>query len=81
MPEIKLWGALRSCVDDAHSVDIDAKTIRELFNKLAERYPCMVPFIESGISVAINGEIYRDSWHIKLPVDAEIYLLPRIEGG
>ena len=41
----------------------------------------MAPHIARGIAVSINGKIYRDSWSEKIPADAEIYLLPRIQGG
>jgi molybdopterin synthase sulfur carrier subunit len=81
MAEIHLWGGLRPAAGDAESVDINATTIRELMAKLEERYPLMSAHIETGIAVSINGTIYQDSWAEKLPEDAEIYLLPRIQGG
>jgi len=81
MAEIHLWGALRPAADGASSVEIDATNIRELFRKLEEQYPAMQPHIARGIAVSINGKIYRDSWSEKLPQGAEIYLLPRIQGG
>jgi hypothetical protein len=33
------------------------------------------------VAVSINGKIFRDSWQEPLPEGAEIYLLPRIQGG
>ena len=81
MAAIHLWGALRPAADGAPLVHIEAKTIRELFRKLEEQYPGMAPHIARGIAVSINGKIYRDSWQTELPEDAEIYLLPRIQGG
>jgi molybdopterin synthase sulfur carrier subunit len=33
------------------------------------------------VAVAINGEIYRDNWDTKIPEEAEVFLLPRIQGG
>lgn len=81
MAEIHLWGALRPSAGGASSVDIEAATIRELFRKLEEQYPGMAPHIQQGIAVSINGKIFRDSWGEKLPEGAEIYLLPRIQGG
>ena len=59
----------------------DAKTIRELFRKLEENYPGMAPHIARGVAVSIDGKIYRDNWQAELPDGAEIYLLPRIQGG
>lgn len=81
MATIRLWGALRPAADDAESIELPVSTIRELMQKLEERYPKMTPFIEEGIAVSIDGTIYRDSWSEKLPADSEIYLLPRIPGG
>lgn len=81
MAEVKVWGALRPATGGAATLDIEASSIRELLRKLVERYPDTAPFIKAGIAVSIDGVIYRDSWGQTLPEAAEIYLLPRIEGG
>ena len=60
---------------------MNAKTIRELFRKLEEDYPGMAPHIARGVAVSIDGRIYRDDLGMELPEGAEIYLLPRIQGG
>ena len=81
MAEIHLWGALRPAAGGASSVEIEAADIREMFRKLEEQYPGMAPHIARGIAVSIDGKIFRDSWGEKLPAGAEVYLLPRIQGG
>ena len=81
MADIHLWGALRPAADGAPVVSVDAKTIRELFRKLEESYPGMAPHLARGVAVSINGRIFRDNWETVLPDGAEIYLLPRIQGG
>ena len=81
MAVVKLWGALRPAVDDADAVEIEAASIRELLRKLEERYPRTAPLIKNGIAVSINGTIYQDRWSQPIPENAEIYLLPRIQGG
>ena len=81
MVQVHVWGALKPLVSGASSLDVDARTIRELFQKLEEAHPGMKPHIERGIPVSINGKIFRDSWDQPLPGNAEIYLLPRIAGG
>jgi molybdopterin synthase sulfur carrier subunit len=81
LPDIHLWGALRPAADGASIVQVEAQTIRELFRKLEATYPGMAPHIARGVAVSINGRIYRDSWQTELPEGAEIYLLPRIQGG
>ena len=81
MADIHLWGALRPAAGGASVVSVNAKTIRELFRKLAEDSPGMEPHIARGVAVSIDGKIYRDDWQRELPEGAEIYLLPRIQGG
>ena len=82
MPRISLTSSLRDAVDGAESIELHAETIGEMFAKLAERYPRMADRIDAGIAVAIDGHIYRDDWNAKIPADAaEVFLLPRIQGG
>ena len=81
MVEVTLWGALGAAAGGKSKLDVEAKDIRELFRKLAEQYPGLQPHIDQGIAVAIDGEIYRDTWSKTLPQGAEIYLLPRLAGG
>ena len=68
-------------MDGADSVNVEADTILELLTKLKDWYPKFSQFDEDGIAVAINGTIYRDSWHTPIPNDAEEYVMPRIVGG
>ena len=81
MVKVQLWGALRPAAGGASFVEIEADGIREMFRKLEEQYPGMATHIARGIAVSINGKIFRDSWGEKFPPGAEIYLLPRIQGG
>ena len=81
MLQVSLTGSLRSAVDGAEVIEIEAGTIRELMTKIVERYPKMVQHLDSGIAVAIDGEIYRDNWEVKISADSEVFLLPRIQGG
>jgi molybdopterin synthase sulfur carrier subunit len=81
MVQVHFWGALKPLAGGESLVEIEARNIRELFQKLEQAHPGMKPHIERGIAVSINGKIYRDSWDEVLPPNAEIYLLPRIAGG
>lgn len=81
MVEVTLWGSVGAAAGGQQKVDVEAKDIRELFRKLATRYPGLEPLIDNGIAVSIDGVIYRDSWSKELPEDAEIFLLPRLAGG
>jgi hypothetical protein len=48
---------------------------------VVERYPAMQQHMDQGIAVAIDGTIYRDDHSVTIPAVAEVYLLPRIQGG
>jgi molybdopterin converting factor small subunit len=81
MLEVGLSSSLREFAGGAATIAIEAATIRELFRKLVERYPRMQKRVEEGIAVSVNGEIFRDDWNERIPDGAEVFLLPRIQGG
>lgn len=79
--QVSLNGSLRDGAGGASSIELEAINIKELLNQLVERYPDMKAHLDKGIAVAINGEVYRDDWTQPIPDDAEVVLLPRIQGG
>ena len=81
MLKVCLSGPLKSAAGGAASVLIGAATIRELLRELVKQYPQMQIQLEDGIAVSVNGEIFRDNWSEEIPEGAEVFLLPRIQGG
>ena len=82
MLNVRLAASLRDVTGGADSVQVDAATIRELLRKLVERYPKLQGRLDQQqVAVSINGEIFRDDRNIAIPAGAEVYLLPRIQGG
>jgi len=81
MLTVSLSGSLRSAVGGVESIEVHAGTIRELLTKLIERYPELDTHMETGIAVSIDGQIFRDNWSTEIPEDAEVFLLPRLQGG
>lgn len=79
--DVKLWSALRIHAQGEPSVQLQAKNIRELLGRLVQEYPGMKATIDRGVAVSVDGVLYRDSWETELPEGAEIFLLPRIQGG
>jgi len=79
--QVAVSGPLRDAVGGVASIQIEAATIRELMAKLVERYPRIQRHLDAGIAVAINGDIFRDEWSTAIPADAEVVLMPRIQGG
>ena len=45
------------------------------------KYPGLKPQINRGVSLAINGKIYRESWFIPIDDDSEVVLMPYMQGG
>ena len=81
MVEVRLGRSFAAAAGGNETVEVEARDIRELFRLLADRFPALVPFIERGIAVSIDGVIYRDTWSKALPEGVEIFLLPRLAGG
>ena len=81
MLKVCLSGPLKTAADGATSVAINAATIRELLRELVKHYPDMQDQVDDGIAISVNGQIFRDSWSEKIPKGAEVFLLPRIQGG
>ena len=81
MLEVSLSGSLRDAADGAASIQVEAASIRELLRKIVERYPRMQRHIDQGVAVSIDGNIFRDNWGEPIPEGAEVFLLPRIQGG
>ena len=81
MPQVTLWGGLVPLADGQKTLEVEARTIRELLRKLAERYPGLAAPIKTEVAVAIDGVIYRDDWSQEIPRGAEVFLMRRLAGG
>jgi len=78
---VRLWGSLAAALDGQTEVEIEAATLREMLDRLAEDYPVLRPQLDRGISVAIDGRIYNDSWFTPIRPNSEVVLLARLKGG
>ncbi|WP_433988781.1 hypothetical protein SuNHUV7_25140 (plasmid) [Pseudoseohaeicola sp. NH-UV-7] len=81
MVQVKLWGSLRSLADDQAVVEVEARNFKELLDQLVELHPALEPQIKRGVSLALDGVIYRDAWFTPLSDKNEIVLLPYMVGG
>jgi molybdopterin synthase sulfur carrier subunit len=79
--EVQLAGILSQAAGGARCIECTGSTIGELLQSLVLRYPEMQTHLDDGIAVAVNGEIYRDRRYQPIPSNADIFLLPRIQGG
>jgi molybdopterin converting factor small subunit len=81
MAKVVLWGSLKPHVGGKSTVEIEARNVGELLARLGETYPGLQSQIKRGVSVSIDGLIYREGWLEPLKPDSEVYLLPRMTGG
>lgn len=81
MVKVTIWGSLRSATDGQAEVDVDARNFKELLDRLVIKYPGLAPQIERGVSLALDGKIYREAWFAKIEPDSEVVLMPYMTGG
>lgn len=81
MVKVTIWGTLRSHTGGASVVEVEARTFKEVLDRLAETYPGLRPQIERGVSLAVDGRIYRQAWFTEVGPENEIVLMPYMQGG
>lgn len=81
MAKVSFTSSFRAALGEADGLEIEATTLRELMRVLVATYPRLQQHIDAGLALALNGEIYRDNWDVKIPEGSEVFLMPRIQGG
>ena len=81
MARVTLAGPLQSAAGGRSEFEIEAADIRELFVRLSADYPELKPILDKGVTVAIDGELYRSALFQPIPPGAEVHILPRMAGG
>ncbi len=81
MVQVTLFGSLRAHAEGRAKVEIEAHNFKDLLDRLVEQYPGMKPQIDRGISVAIDGLVYKEAWFAPINPDSEVVLLPYMQGG
>ena len=81
MAHVTLMGNLRQYTGGVTELEIDAKNIRQLFNKLGAHFPELAPHLEEGLAVAIDGQIYQETLLEPIGDASDVHILPQIAGG
>jgi len=81
MARVTLIGTLRQYTGGVTQLDVEARSVRQLFARLGERFPELAPHLEQGLAVAIDGQIYQDALLEPIGPDSEVHILPQIAGG
>jgi len=81
MVEVHLWSGLRHVTGGETVVEVEGETVGAVLDALTEAHPGLAPFIEAGVSVAVDGEIINGDRSAEVPEAAEIFLMQRLKGG
>jgi molybdopterin converting factor small subunit len=81
MAHVTLIGNLRQFTGGVTELDVEAANVRQLFLRLGEKYPALLPHLETGSAVAIDGQIYQDALLQEIGPDSDVHILPQIAGG
>lgn len=81
MVKVKLWGTLRQLANGAAEVEVEAHTFKELLDQLTVSYPGLAPQFQRGVSMALDGVIYREAWFQQIMPESEVVLMPLMRGG
>lgn len=81
MVHVKIWGSLRHATDGKDEVEVEAANFRQLLDQLSTKYPGLRPQIERGVSLALDGRIYREAWFTEIGPESEVVLMPYMTGG
>ncbi len=81
MAHVTLIGNLRQFADGVAEHTVEAQNVRQLFARLGERFPALLPHLEAGSAVAIDGQIYQDALFQEIGPESEVHILPQIAGG
>jgi sulfur-carrier protein len=81
MAHVSLIGNLRQYTGGVTELEVEAANVRQLFTRLGEKYPALLPHLETGSAVAIDGQIYQDALFQEIGPDSDVHILPQIAGG
>jgi len=81
MARVVLIGNLAQVTGGVAEFDLSATSVQQLFRQLGELHPALAPHLESGLAVAIDGQIFQDALLEPIGPTSEVFLLPAIAGG
>lgn len=61
--------------------EIEAKNLRGVLRAMDALFPGLAHHLEEETTVAINGELHETGYFQLVPPGAEVFFIPKIEGG
>ncbi|MCM0034560.1 MAG: hypothetical protein NBV66_02095 [Burkholderiaceae bacterium] len=74
-------GFSRRYTEGIREFEIEARTVRGVISAMDRLYPGLGEHLEEETSLAVNGVIHEVVYTQIIPADAEVFFIPRIEGG
>lgn len=81
MARVVVWSSLKAHTGGETHLDVPAENVKDLLARLGDAYPGLQSQLKRGVSVSVDGIIFRDGWLTPLKPDSEVVLLPRMQGG
>jgi hypothetical protein len=74
-------GFSRRYTEGVREFEIQARTVRGVISAMDRLYPGLGEHLDEETSLAVNGVIHEVVYTQVIPADAEVFFIPRIEGG
>jgi len=74
-------GFSRRYTNGVREFEIQARTVRGVISAMDRLYPGLGEHLEEETSLAVYGVIHEVVYTQIIPADAEVFFIPRIEGG
>jgi hypothetical protein len=74
-------GFARRYTDGVREFEVEAKNLRGVLKAMDELYPGLAEHLEEETTVAIDGALHETGYFQPVPPGAEVFFIPKIEGG
>jgi len=81
MIRVVLSGPLEKAAGNPGPIEMEAKSVREMVDRLGADYPPLKPMLDKGVSVAIDGQLHRRAGFMRLAPGSEVHVLVPLSGG
>ncbi|WP_340424247.1 MoaD/ThiS family protein [Yoonia sp. GPGPB17] len=78
---MKLWGSLRALADGEEWVEVEVKQLHGVARSTGSQTSWVGAANQAGVSLALDGVIYREAWFTKIGPENEVVLMPYMVGG
>jgi hypothetical protein len=74
-------GFSRRYTGGVREFEVEAKNLRGVLKAMDALFPGLAETLEEETTVAIDGELHETGYFQPVPPGAEVFFIPKIEGG